>query len=179
MEGVNIYRKNVERLDENNNVPKFYTFYFNIPNPSIGSIWEQTLDDAIRSSFRTVANLELPYLANHVETIEAIQLQMIERFDVGPLYNQFTENPETIRTLLTHPSDALLTCRKYSIVRQGEQGRKGWRNWIKSLRSGKGAIGIFSPVIASPLYILMPHRLIQKAYHLNTAFADNYKGKNY
>lgn len=64
---------------------------------------------------------------------------------------------------------------KSSLIRTGEEEREGLRERFKGWRSGDEHIGHFSPVINSPQYILMPHRLIQKVHNLNITLKDHTK----
>lgn len=154
-----------ERLDDHSNIPRFYTIYFRVPSKSFNSDeWKREMKTAIPEGLSTVTNLELGFLAKEVEEIEGVQVEYIERFDVGPFFNRFTENTGAVGALIESDDDYLMTFRKYSIVRSTETKREGFRNWWKGLMSGDDTIGEFSPAIASPLYCLMPHRLVQRAH---------------
>lgn len=159
----------VERLDEHHNIPRLYTIAIQFTSPDIfkeEKAWRQSLDSAIAQGFSAVASMELPYLAKCIEDLDGIQLLRVERFDVGPFYDRFTSNPEPVQYLLDAGTeqDSILFFRHSSVQRVGEQERKGWKNRIIGWVSGDRHAGIFSPAIASPQYLLMPHRLIQKVH---------------
>ncbi len=111
-------------------------------------------------------------MAKKIDAIEKIRLEMIDRFDIGPFYNRHTENDENLKSLFEQGSErnSILMFRKYSCQRIGEKRQKGLMNWFSEKK-----IGVFSPTIASPLYALMPHPLIQKIYHKDICLAENLK----
>ncbi len=158
----------VERLDDHHNLPRFYTLYMRVPERSYPKReWRSELVRAIENGLSTVVNLELGYLARGVEEVTGVKLECIERFDIGPFYNRFTAHPGPLAELLTGPSDCVLAFQKQTVVRTGEKKRRGLGNWIKGLFSGDAHIGELSPPIASPRYLLMPHRLVQRAHDRN------------
>ena len=173
----------VERLDDHHNLPRFYTLYMRVPERSYPKReWRSELVRAIENGLSTVVNLELGYLARGIEEVTGVKLECIERFDIGPFYNRFTTNPGPLAELLTGPSgghsgpsgghtgpplQCVLAFQKQSVVRTGEKKRRGLGNWIRGFFSGDAHIGELSPPIASPRYLLMPHRLVQRAHDRN------------
>lgn len=177
-DGSHYLIKTVEKLDENNNLPRFYTLHIKVPRQSFNSVkWRQELDPAIQKGLATLADYELRFLPPLVEKIEGIQLQMVERFDIGPFYNVYTSNRKSIQRLLEHASesDAVLAYRKSYTARLEEKRKPGFKAFVKGLFSGDTHEGIFSPVINSPRFMLMPHRLIQRAYNLGLDFEEEVK----
>ena len=166
-----------ERLDDHHNIPRFYTLYLKIPEKTYPyhDEWEEQLKQAVLGGLSTVTNLELRYLARKVEDIEGIQLEYLERFDIGPFYSVYTENSQTVQALIDSPQDYIMMFNKSTVVRVAEEQRVGFREWFKGWRSGDEFIGNFSPVIASPQYILAPHRLIQKVHNLNITLKEQTK----
>lgn len=166
-----------ERLDDHHNIPRFYTLYLKIPGKTYPNheTWEEALKQAIMGGLSTVVNLELRYLARKVEDLEGVQLEYLERFDIGPFYSTYTENSPTVQALIESPKDYIMMFNKSTVLRVGEEERVGFREWLKGWRSGDEFTGNFSPVIASPQYILMPHRLIQKVHNLNISLKDQTK----
>lgn len=166
-----------ERLDDHHNIPRFYTLYLKIPEKTYpySDEWEEELKQAVLSGLSTVANLELRYLARKVEDIEGVQLEYLERFDIGPFYSVYTENSPTVQALIDAPQDYIMMFNKSTVFRVDEEQRAGFREWFRAWRSGDEFIGNFSPVIASPQYILMPHRLIQKVHNLNISLKEQTK----
>lgn len=159
------YKQSFERLDDHSNLPRFYTIYYRVPEQSIDRTeWKSEMDRAIREGLSTVTNLELGFLAKGIEEIEGVMADYIERFDVGPFYNRFTENKGPLGSLVESEDECLMTFRKYSVVRASEKKRTGFKNWLKIIMSGDTHLGEFSPAITSPHYVLMPHRLVQRAH---------------
>lgn len=165
-----------ERLDDHSNIPRFYTLYLRIPSKTFPHPeWKDGLRQSIKSGLSTVTNLELGYLAKKIEEIEGVQVEYIERFDIGPFYSKYTENGAAVRALIDAEQDCIMMFSKSSLIRTGEEEREGLRERFKGWRSGDEHIGQFSPVINSPQYILMPHRLIQKVHNLNITLKDHTK----
>jgi hypothetical protein len=166
-------KKSFERLDDHHNLPRFYTAYLKIPEKTYPKPdWEPAIDQAIREGFSTVTALELGYLAPKIEVIEGVQLEYLERFDIGPFYSMHTENGEAVSSLIDSPDDCIMMFNKSTIVRTGQEERAGLKERLKGWRSGDTHLGEFSPPIESPLYILMPHRLIQKVHNLDIKLKD-------
>ena len=173
-ERVNYCTQSFERLDDHSNIPRFYTLYLKIPSKTYPKEeWKDEIMRMIPEGLSTVTNLELGYLAKKIEEIEGVQLECIERFDIGPFYSIYTENSETVSTLIDSNSDCIMMFSKSTVVRIGEEARTGFRERFKGWRSGDEYTGNFSPVINSPQYILMPHRLIQKVHNLNITLKEH------
>lgn len=167
-------RKSFERLDDHHNLPRFYTAYLKIPEKTYPKPdWEPAVDQAIGDGFSTIAALELGYLAPRIEEIEGVQLEYLERFDIGPFYSIHTANGEAVGRLLQSPDDCIMMFSKSTVVRTGQEERAGLRERLQGWRSGDTHIGAFSPPIQSPHYVLMPHRLIQKVYNLDITLKDH------
>jgi hypothetical protein len=167
-------RKSFERLDDHHNLPRFYTAYLKIPEKTYRkSDWEPAIDQAIHEGFSTVTALELGYLAPKIEVIEGVQLEYLERFDIGPFYSIHTDNGEAVSSLIDSPDDCIMMFHKSTVVRTGQEERAGLKERLKGWRSGDTHLGEFSPPIDSPLYILMPHRLIQKVHNLDIKLKDH------
>ncbi len=175
-EEIHFCRQSFERLDDHRNIPRFYSLYLRIPVKTYPRPeWKIELEQAIRTGLSTVADLELAYLAKIVEAIEGVQLEYLERFDVGPFYSQYTDNGKAVRSLIESEQDCIMMFSKAAIIRTGEQGRNGFFERVAGWRSGDQHIGHFSPMITSPQYILMPHRLIQKVHNLNIVLKEHTK----
>ena len=175
-DGLHYCTQSVERLDEHHNLPRFYTFYLRIPEKTYPRPeWQDELRRALAGGFSTVTALELGYLAQQVEALEGIQLECVERFDIGPFYSAFTENGPAVSTLIEAANDNIMMFSKTMVVRTGEIERVGLRERWLGWTSGDEAVGQFSPPIASPQYILMSHRLIQKVHNLNINLKDHTK----
>ena len=175
-ERVNYCVQSFERLDDHSNIPRFYTLYLRIPVKTFPyPEWKNDLKQAIAGGLSTVTDLELGYLAQKIEAIEGVQLEYIERFDIGPFYSIYTENGQAVRTLIDSDQDSIMMFSKSSVIRAGEEERLGLRERFNGWRSGDTHTGAFSPVINSPQYILMPHRLIQKVHNLNITLKDHTK----
>ncbi len=73
----------------------FIHFYLKIPGKTYPNheTWEEALKQAVQGGLSTVVNLELRYLARKVEEIEGVQLEYLERFDIG----RFTVSPKIVR----------------------------------------------------------------------------------
>ncbi len=165
-----------ERLDDHSNIPRFYTLYLRIPSKTYPKPeWQPEIKQAIETGLSTVTNLELGYLAKKIEEIEGVQLECLERFDIGPFYSQYTNNGETVNALLESEKDCIMMFSKSMVVRTGEEERTGIREKFLGWWSGDEHIGHFSPAINSPQYILMPHRLIQKVHNLKLTLKEHTK----
>lgn len=171
------FKKSFEKLDDHKNLPRYYTAYFSIPTKYTNrSEWKHEFDSIIMNGMQTSAKFEIENLAKNIEAIDPIQLQMIERFDIGPFYNNNTKNNTTIDELLSQNEDnSIMMYKKFVISRIGEQHSKGILNFFKKIIIPYTSKGIFSPVLESPLYALMPHRLIQRAHKKNLQLEDNVK----
>ncbi len=165
-----------ERLDDHSNIPRFYTLYLRIPSRSYNKPeWREELKQAITSGLSTVTDLELRYLAEKVEAIVGVQLEYLERFDVGPFYSLFTDNGKAVGALIDSEQDYIMMYSKSSVIRTGQAEREKLRERFVGWISGDEHAGQFSPVINSPQYILMPHRLIQKVHNLNISLKEHTK----
>lgn len=154
-----------ERFDDHSNIPRFYTLYLKIPSLSFHRPERHAdIGTAIRNGLSAVANMELGFLADRIEAVEGVQLECLERYDIGPFYNPYTENRGPIKKLIQDPEDCILFYRKTMVVRTGEHPHSGIADKFKGWLTGDDRFGEFSPAIASPQYILMPHRLIQRAH---------------
>ncbi|MDH5327829.1 MAG: hypothetical protein OEZ68_18220 [Gammaproteobacteria bacterium] len=158
----------VQRLEENFNTPRFYAVHFKFPSASPDG---STLFSELREAFLKCTNLsidrELDYMAETIEDILGIQVHLIQRIDVGPFYNRFTENPDAVQELLSKgaDTDSIMTFKMYSVHRIGESSNK--KNWIKAWLSGDRHLGHFSKTLVTPTFMILPHRLIQKAHYHN------------
>ena len=87
-----IYKRSIEKLDDSYNLPRFYTIYFEVPklSTSNGTLSEELKNCIVNDGLQTVVSHELPYLTNRLEAIDGIQMQLVQRFDLGPFYNVFT-----------------------------------------------------------------------------------------
>jgi hypothetical protein len=169
-------KKSFERLDDHYNLPRFYTTYLKVPSKTYPKTdWEPEIDNAISEGLSTVTALELGYLAKKIEVIEGVQLEFLERFDIGPFYSPHTENSETVQRLLESDDDCIMMFSKSMVVRTGEESRAGLSERLRGWRSGDTHLGEFSPAIESPQYILMPHRLIQKVHNLDIKLKEHTK----
>ncbi|MCP4397257.1 MAG: hypothetical protein GY801_08170 [bacterium] len=165
-----------ERLDDHSNIPRFYTLYLRIPSKSYNKPeWREELKQAITNGLSTVTDLELRYLAEKVEAIVGVQLEYLERFDVGPFYSLFTDNGKAVGALIDSEEDYIMMYSKSSVIRTGQAEREKLRERFVGWISGDEHAGQFSPVINSPQYILMPHRLIQKVHNLNISLKEHTK----
>lgn len=175
-EQFNYCTQSFERLDDHSNIPRFYTLYLKIPSKTYYKPeWKDEIKQAIVSGLSTVTNLELGYLAKSIEDLEGVQLECLERFDIGPFYSAYTENSQTVSALIDSKSDSIMMFSKSMVVRTDEEERSGFRERFKGWISGDEHIGNFSPTINSPEYILMPHRLIQKVHNLNITLKEHTK----
>lgn len=173
---VHYCTKSFERLDDHHNLPRFYTTYLKIPSKTYPKTdWEPEIDRAISEGLSTVTSLELGYIAKKIEEIEGVQLEYMERFDIGPFYTVYTENSDTVEELIHSQDDCIMMFCKSTVVRTGQEERAGLKERLKGWRSGDTHLGEFSPAIESPLYILMPHRLIQKVHNLNITLKEHTK----
>ncbi len=161
-----LYRKSMNKLDDSYNVPRFYTIYFEVPKLSVfnGDKLSQELQEGITEGLSTVISHELQYLANRLEQIDGVQMQLIQRFDIGPFYNKFTENTEAINKLLENadPSEGIISLTKNYVLRESQVPITGIKNSWKAMFSGDDQRGIFSDIL-SKRYMIMPNRLVQKA----------------
>ncbi len=165
-----------ERLDDHSNIPRFYTLYLRIPSKTYPKPeWKDEINQAIETGLSTITNLELGYLAKKIEDLEGVQLECLERFDIGPFYSLYTENSQTVATLIESERDCIMMFSKSMVVRTGEEERNGIRERFMGWWSGDEHVGHFSPAINSPQYILMPHRLIQKVHNLNISLKEHTK----
>ena len=114
-------------------------------------------------------------MAQKIEAIYGVQLEYLERLDIGPFYSPYTDNGAAVKSLIETPEDCILMFSKSSVVRMGEEERIGLKEWFLGWRTGDEYEGQFSPVITSPQYILMPHRLIQKVHNLNITLKEHTK----
>lgn len=172
-DGVNYCRKSIARFEPNTNLPYFYTLSFTVPRQSYArNGWHDQLDAAIKEGLSTIIDAELPYLAKVVEAIEGVNLQIVERFTIGPFYSNITDNEGAIAALLDgeRSCDSLLYFRKHAVQRIGQQERKGFKERWNAWWSGDKSHGVFSPEIMSPQYILLPHELSQQAHHKDLSF---------
>ncbi len=168
--GKHFYKKPIERFDDHDNLPRLYNAYFTsqsgaLSNPEETPQLEQAIQGVLSGG---TSEVELRLLAQAIENIPELSLQFVERYDLGPFYNRFTDNPEPIKTLLEqgNENDAVLMLKKFQVVRSGEQTRQGLRHWVDKI-AGKTNHGVFSPVILRAQYALMPHRLIQKVHSMD------------
>ncbi len=166
-DGFALYEQSVERLDDTENIPKLYTIYFRIPEASsrLTQLFAE-LDRRTEESLGGVSQLELTLLADRLEAIDGIQVEGIDRYDIGPFFNLFTQNPKPVQQLLadSRPGDALLTYRKLAVQRVDQKPRAGLGAVLKAWFTGDDATGEFGPAVSSPNYVLMPHRLIQRVH---------------
>ena len=167
-------KKSFERLDDHHNLPRFYTAYLKIPEKTYPKPeWQPAVDAAINEGFSTITALELGYLAPRIEEIEGVQLEYLERFDIGPFYSVHTDNGEAVKSLIQSPDDCIMMFNKSTVVRTGQEERAGLTERLKGWRSGDTHLGAFSPPIQSPQYVLMPHRLIQKVHNLDITLKEH------
>ena len=161
-----IYKRSIEKLDDSYNLPRFYTIYFEVPklSTSNGTLSEELKNCIVNDGLQTVVSHELPYLTNRLEAIDGIQMQLVQRFDLGPFYNVFTENSEEIKAILEGalPTDGIISFTKNYVTRVSEVPVTGFKNKWKASFSGDAAIGVFSDVL-SKTYMIMPNKLVQKA----------------
>jgi hypothetical protein len=176
-EDFKFFRKFVERFDDSMNIPRFYAIYFRVPSGiSDSPKWREELNAVIPQGFSTMPSMELPCVAPIIEDINGVILEKIERYDVGPYYSKHTQNKDGIKKLIdAHQNEGILMFQKLAIQRMGEQEKKGFMTSIKCAISGDKFRGVFSPVIATPQYLLMSHQLIQKVYSQNLFLGDNIK----
>lgn len=179
-DGSQFGRKCFERLDDRNNLPRFYTFFLRICKT--GPLMEHedlegTIDKTIAANVSSVMDSELTGLANAVDAIDGVQVQQVHRYDIGPFFNRFTENKEPISTIFEkgRADDSVLLYRKVTVTRMGEKPKQGMRNKFLAFMSGDHTIGQFSPSISSPDYAILPHRLIQRVHHLDINIGPNVK----
>ncbi len=178
--GGQLARKCLERLDDRNNLPRFYTFYLRICKPGVlfqHENLEGGLDATIAANVTSVMDSELSKLARALEAIDGVQVRQIHRYDIGPFFNRFTENPEPIRKLFENgrPDDSVLLYRKVTITRMAESPKQGIREMLRAVMSGDYHVGEFSPSVSSPDYAILPHRLIQRVHHLDIDIGPNVK----
>lgn len=177
-DGMHYFAKYIERLDEHYNVPRFYVLCLKVPEQAARSgEWKHGLEEAIDQCLAVPLGLELRTLAETLEPLEGLQVELVERIDLGPFHNRFTDNKGLAGKLLEGGTekDGLIMFRRSAVQRISQERRTGFINFFKGLRSGDKHLGAFSPVITSPLHIIMPHRLIQQAHQKNIDFEDNVK----
>jgi len=165
-----LFRLTLGRLEENRNIPRFYCLYFRIPNQfNPDSELNRQLISAIQQGFSATVDGELKAMARHVEAINGIQLDMLQRVDIGPFYNRHTVNPEPVQCLLDagQQDDGIFCFKTFTVQRISEKKVQGWGNWFHAIRSGDWHRGEFPHVLASPTHAILPYRLIQKAHHEN------------
>jgi hypothetical protein len=165
-----------ERLDDHHNIPRFYTLSYKIPNRSVNNpAVHSAFNERVERSFTVSTDLELQLMAGEVESIEGIQLQAIERYDLGPLFNRFTNNSPEVQRLLDagRKDDTIMVYKKQTVHRRGETPKQGLMDRLNAFLSGDHSDGIFSPVVSSPYYALMPRRLIEKVHHLDIDLGQN------
>ncbi|MFH1173749.1 MAG: hypothetical protein V1725_01305 [archaeon] len=158
--------QNVEVLDPYNNIPHFYTLYLDVPEKSIRKKeWQAELAQTVAKTLEGMVGLELQELAEAVDAIEGVQVRAVERYDLGPFFTKFTNNNEAIAALIQDKDHAILCYQRMFVTCIEEQevtgiGKK-WDAW----KSGDRHIGVFSDVVASPRYMLMPHVLIPEVHN--------------
>jgi len=168
-DGMHYFAKYIERLDEHYNVPRFYVLCLKVPEQAARSgEWKHGLEEAIDQCLAVPLGLELRTLAETLEPLEGLQVEF---------HNRFTDNKGLAGKLLEGGTekDGLIMFRRSAVQRISQERRTGFINFFKGLRSGDKHLGAFSPVITSPLHIIMPHRLIQQAHQKNIDFEDNVK----
>jgi len=173
-----LMKKDVEKLDDHDNIPRFYTLYFKVTEELYNNTkWRDQLKAAIEEGLHTISSVELKNLAERVESIDGIQLQMIDRFDVGPFYTQFTTNQGAMKALLegAQETDSVLEMTRYRVFRESEVKKDGFIRSIKGWLSGDEYQGVFSQVMKDPTYMIMPYRLVQKAHNLKLDFENEVK----
>jgi hypothetical protein len=172
--GMNLLKISVERLDTYSTIPRFYTFYLNIPSRALGDrdYLTEELVAVVSNGVLTAADYGLHSLAKNIEKIDGLQMQMLERFDIGPFYSHYTDNEEPIHSLIGEDDtkNTILKFRRYYVVRVGNIEKKGLKNWFRGMFSGDDMQGLFSSTIQSPQYLLMPHRMIQTVYNQRLDF---------
>ncbi len=177
--GMRFYRKSVARLDREHNIPRFYTVYFRVPEASFErkDQWRSELLGTLHAGLELLADVELAQLAKAVDMIAGIHLDQIERYDIGPFYGPHTVNSGPVGELLANgdADSSMMMFRRHAVQRMGEREMEGIRAWWRGRRTGDRHAGIFSPVVVSPQHVLLPHRLIQKAYSARIDFGRNVK----
>lgn len=177
-EGSQLFQITIERLEETYNIPRLYTVHFSVPTIST---FDETLADQLNDAFIECTKLpldkELAYMADHIESISGISVHRIQRIDIGPFYNRFTENPQPVADLLSkgEEGDSILLFRMHSLHRVSETQVSGIGNWFKALASGDWRLGSFSRTLISPTYLILPHRLIQKAHYHDIQIDEHVK----
>lgn len=162
------------RMNGDDNLPQLYTIYFKITAETNkkNKTWLQRFDNAISTGLTTVKDLELSYLAKQLDQIKEIDLQLIERYTIGPFYSRFTDMYNDFEELFdnSEKTDCILVFTRHSVNKIGEN-RKRSGLLLRKKRVGNS----FSPVIESPRYTILPHRMIQKAHLETTSLPDNLK----
>ena len=113
--------------------------------------------------------MRLERIGRQVENIQGIQLQLAERYVVGPFLSKQTTNDEETDDLLGN-NDGILLIRKYAIQRVSEEKRKGIAEFFSGIMTGDWTHGRFSPQIQFPQVAVMPHRTIQRMYNSQFMF---------
>lgn len=164
-----LYLKTVERMDERNNLPRFYVIYLGTTARHLPQArWEEQVDQAVQQSLgQYLVDSELPHFASAIEEVDGLTVEALERIDVGPFHSPLTSNEGFVRELLdgASPDDGILMLRRHRVHRAGQRRRPGLRTLLRALTSRDTQRGHFTAAVASPLYTLLPHRLIQKAHH--------------
>lgn len=170
IKGLFYYRICVQRLEENYNIPRFYTIHIKVFN-SLQDMPElmPAFKRAFKAGISTPVSLELKHIAEQIEAIDGICVEMIQRVDIGPYYSRFSMNESTIKELLEQgePEDGIFSFKLFTIQRMKEFKVSGMVNSFKAYLSGDWFRGEFSKTLVSPTYYILPHRLIQKVHHLD------------
>lgn len=165
---ASLYLKTVERMDERNNLPRFYVIYLRTTLRDFPPArWEELVDAAVAQGLGHLSDAELPHVAQAVEEIDGLVVEAVDRYDIGPFYSIHTVNEDFVGELLDGAADedVILMFRRHRVQRAGQRRLPGLRRWLRALTSGDVHRGHFTATVASPLYTLLPHRLIQKAHH--------------
>lgn len=166
----------LEYLDENTNIPKLYLFEVRVTHRAIASgLWLRLMLEAIQNNLGGVAKIELNRIAKIIEAIDGVQVDGIQRLDVGPFRNQHTQNEGEFAGIIQDQEDCLFMFRLFTIQRMGQQKKTGIGSWFRGIASGDWHHGTFSKVIQSPIYIVMHHRLVQRAHIRGLKFQEPVK----
>lgn len=176
---MTMFLTTVERIDSHTDTPRFYTIIYKIPTSLTKSMmWKESihhaLAQAIKEGTSTIVDLELPYLARKIEDIDGIQLQLLERFDIGPFYSRYTTNSDIINQVLKvgNERDGILQFRKRFVQRLGERELPTLWERIQGWWSGDQYHGFFTSTLETPQYSLMPHRLVQAVHQRDLSFGQ-------
>lgn len=174
-DGDGYYVKEIAyRLNGDDNLPQVYTFCFTVSERMFekNTSWRQMFQQNVLEGMNTTSDLELGYLANRLGALEAIDLQLIERYTFGPFYSRHTEKGDGMGHLFDagKPGDGILLFEKQTVHKVGENRRRTW-----TFFNTKRISNTFSPVLRSPRYALMPHRFIQMAHRSESVFTENIK----